>query len=304
MWTEKNIPDQSGRTAIVTGANTGLGFEISRALYQKGAHVILACRNLESATKAMAKIKECPGRGSLEIAHLDLSSLDAVRKFAESIIGSYQVIDLLINNGGVMVPPASKTADGFELQFGVNFLGHFALIQHLYPLMKNTLGSRVVSIGSGAYKMATLIDFDNLRSEKSYDPYREYAISKLADLQFMLELQRRFKADGAVTLSLAAHPGVTQTTLSRHMSAVDYQNALAQFKELMPAWQGALPALFAATDPNIIGGQYFGPDGKDELTGFPAIAELNSYAIDEIEAAKLWTFAETALELSGTIRSV
>ena len=292
MWTAENIPDQSGKIAIVTGGNSGIGYQIATALYLKGANVILAGRNIQALQGATENIGQVKANGSLDMGIIDLSSLSSVKAFAQDITGRYNNIDLLINNAGIMAPPASKTAEGFELQFGVNFLAHFALTQHLYPLLKNTAGSRVVTLSSGAYKMATEIDFNNLRSEKSYEPYREYANSKLADLQFMLELQRRFEKENAQTISLGAHPGVTSTSLSRHMSAQEYKSAVEQFGELMPASQGALPALYAATQPGLIGGEYFGPDGKDELTGYPAPALLNDYAKNEVSATSLWEFAQ------------
>ncbi|GAB4052974.1 oxidoreductase [Spirosoma litoris] len=292
MWTIENIPDQTGKTALVTGATSGIGYETALALYTAGAHVILAGRDGIKAEQAAATIQAKGGRGTLEIGVLDLASLRQINQFAESIRKRHDQLQILINNAGVMVPPASKTKDGFELQFGVNFLGHFALTGHLYPVLKQTAGARIVTLSSGAHRFVDTIDFANVRSEKSYDPNREYAVSKLADLQFALELQRRFERVGDTLISVAAHPGVTQTALSRHMPTAEYQAAVTRFGELMPAWQGALPALFAATSPTVNGGDYYGPDGESELHGYPALARISD-AGRNIEAAKqLWEFAE------------
>ena len=293
MWTKENIPDQMGKIAIVTGANAGIGYETALALYEAGAHVIIAARDAAKAEEAATMIKAGGGHGTLEVGILNLANLSQIKNFADSIKAKHTQLHILINNAGVMVPPASKTDDGFELQFGVNFLGHFALTGYLYPLLKQTPGARVVTLSSGGHKFVDAIDFENLRSEKSYDANREYAISKLADLQFMLELQRRFDQAGDHVLSTAAHPGVTKTTLSRHMPDDVYQAALARFSELMPAWQGALPTLFAATSPTVKGSEYYGPDGERELQGYPALAKLSDAAKNVATAQQLWDFAET-----------
>lgn len=290
------MPDQSGKTALVTGANTGIGYEITLALYQKGAHVIIAARDQSKAVEAMEKMIAIGGSGKLETGILDLASLEQIREFAGRIKNDHNHLDLLINNAGVMTPPQNTTTDGFELQFGVNFLGHFVLTGQLYSLLNNTPGSRVVTMSSGAHKMAEGIDFNNLRSEQSYDAYREYAISKLADLQFMAELQRRINSAGDHIVSTAAHPGVTESNLSRYMPEADYKAALEQFGTLMPAWQGALPALYAATSPDVRGGDYYGPDGEHELKGFPGRAVLSEAAKDNKAAQKLWECAE---EMTG-----
>ncbi|SEI91994.1 NAD(P)-dependent dehydrogenase, short-chain alcohol dehydrogenase family [Dyadobacter koreensis] len=300
MWTKENIPDQSGKTALITGANTGLGYEIAKALYEAGAHVILASRDEKKTNQATENILALPGKGAVESGILDLANLGQVRKFAEMIMEKHSRLDLLINNAGVMTPPESKTNDGYELQFGVNFLGHFALTGHLFPLLKKTVYPRVVTVSSGAHKMVKEIDFDNLRSEKSYDANREYAISKLADLQFMVELNRLATKSGEDIISVAAHPGITQTNLSRHMSQEDFQAALDHFKvkALMPAWQGALPALFAATSPTVKSGDYYGPDGEFELIGYPGIAELSAHAVNETQGKRLWRYAQAATGLN------
>ena len=242
--------------------------------------------------EALEKMKAIPGKGTLETGILNLASLRDIKEFADTFKKKHNYLHILVNNAGVMLTPESKTEDGFELQFGVNFLGHFALTAHLYPLLKQAPGARIITLSSGAYKLAQEIDFNNVRSEKSYDASREYAISKLADLQFTLELQRRIEQAGDNIISVAAHPGVTQTSLSRHMSEQDYKAALKHFKELMPAWQGALPSLFAATSPLVKAGGYYGPDGANELHGFPGPALINDAANDKVGAKTLWEFAE------------
>jgi NAD(P)-dependent dehydrogenase (short-subunit alcohol dehydrogenase family) len=291
MWTKNNIPDLSGKTAIVTGANAGIGFETALALYEAGAHVTLACRDLEKATAALQKIQQHGGKGSLATGQLDLSDLAAVKTYAQSFLQQHQQLDILINNAGVMIPPASKTADGYELQFGVNFLGHFALTGYLYPLLKATPGARIVTVSSMAY-LAGVIDFDNLRSEVSYDAMREYRQSKLADLILSVELQRRIVAAGDSVLSVAAQPGANNTTLSRHMDSSEFEAAVQRIGELMEPWQGALPSLYAAVASKAIGGALYGPDQDGGYRGYPAQSVITANALDETVAAQLWLLAE------------
>jgi len=297
-WTTENIPDQSGKTALVTGANSGVGYEIALALYKKGAHVILAARDESKLTEAMDKIAKAGGTGTLEIGVLDLSSLRQVAEFAVKIKDSHTRLDLLVNNAGVMTPPESTTAEGFELQFGVNYLGHFALTGHLYTLLKNTDGARIVTLSSGGHKMVDGIDFDNLRLEKPYDAQREYAVSKLADLLFMAELQRRITLAGDHVISTAAHPGVTESNLARYMDEEQLKAGIEKYGALLPAWQGALPALYAAVAPQVTGNDFYGPDGKYELQGYPAAGEMSAAAKDPATAAKLWKYAEEATGLT------
>lgn len=298
MWTTENIPDQSGKIAIITGGNTGIGFETALALSRAGARVIIAGRDDIKVNQAVDRINAQGTKGIAEAGILDLSSLVAVKQFARVIKEKYKGIDILINNAGVMTPPAGKTSDGYELQFGVNFLGHFALTGHLFPLLKNKPGARVVTLSSGAHKLTTHIDFENLHLEHSYDAYREYAMSKLADLQFTMEFQRRLDHSGIDMISAGAHPGVTETELARHMPEADYKAAVEQCNGLMPTWQGALPSLFAATSPFVKGGGYYGPDGENELHGYPAPAEISEAANDEILGRQLWEFGEKATGLA------
>lgn len=290
MWTKENIPDQTGKTVIITGANTGLGFEDALALYEKGANVVIAARDETKAQQAVAKIKAAKGNGNVSAALLDLSSLQSVKEFADDFNSNHSKLHLLINNAGVMMCPESKTAEGFELQFGVNFIGHFALTMLLYPLLKNTYGARVVTLSSGAHKWVEAIDFENLKLEKTYDPRREYASSKLADLMFAIELQRFIDSEGDSILSLAAHPGITLTDLQRHLE--DVEEKLSKYPVVMQPSQGALPTLFAATSTDAKGGCYYGPDGENELYGYPAQAKISDAALDETAAKKLWQYAE------------
>ncbi|HRI51630.1 MAG TPA: oxidoreductase, partial [Pseudomonadota bacterium] len=254
-WNFDSIPDQSGRIAIVTGANTGIGYETARALARKGAWVILACRDLAKASAAAARIQAEQPSGNVQAQPLDLSDLESVARFAERFAAEHDRLDLLINNAGVMVPPKSQTKQGFELQLGTNHLGHFALTAHLLPLLRRTPGARVVVVSSGAHHMGH-IDFADLNFEgRGYSPWRAYAQSKLANLLFALELQRRLRAAGAAVLVTAAHPGWTATDLQRTAGAARFFNPYFAMK---PA-DGALPTLRAATDPAASAGEYFGP---------------------------------------------
>ena len=293
MWTKNNIPDQSGKTVIVTGANTGVGFETALALYEKGAHVILAGRSLEKVEEAINRINKQKGNGLVEAGIFDLARLKSVKQFSETFIQNNKQLHLLINNAGVMIPPASKTAEGYELQFGVNFLGHFSLTGYLYPLLEKTPGSRIITVSSLAY-LRGIIDFENLRSEKSYDPMREYCQSKLADIIFSIELQRRLSANHKQTVSIAAQPGANKTELTRYMSTDALAAGIERVGPLMDPWQGALPSLYAATSTEAYGGKLYGPDKDGGYRGYPAEATITTNALDEGIAKKLWSFAEQA----------
>ncbi len=287
QWTAADMPDQTGRVAIVTGANSGIGYETARALAAHNAHVVLACRSLDKAEGAKARLlKEMP-EASLHVMPLDLSSLASVRAFAGAFLAAYDRLDLLINNAGVMVPPLTKTEDGFELQFGTNHLGHFALTGLLLPLINHTPHARIVTVSSTAHKMGK-IDFDNLNAEKSYSKWPFYGQSKLANLLFTYELQRRLAQAGETTLAVAAHPGWTATNLQQHTGQVQFLN---RFFAMTPE-QGALPTLFAATAPDVSGGAYFGPDGFFEMNGHPTRVTSIPRSHDEAVAARLWTVSE------------
>ncbi len=286
------MPDQTGKIAIVTGGNTGIGYETALALYEAGAHVIIACRDAERATEAIDTMKSTGGKGSLEFGLLNLANLGAIKSFAEYFKQKHQRLNMLINNAGVMMPPASKTDDGFELQFGVNFIGHFALTAHLYPVLKSTAHCRVVSVSSGASTFVDHIDYDNLKLEKPYEEMREYATSKLANVYFASELQRRAQPFSNL-MSNAVHPGVVYTELQRHIPKDQLEIAFSKYKKVSDPWQGALPSLFAATSPSASGGAYYGPDGENEQSGYPALSQRITPAMkDESKAAELWNYAE------------
>ena len=283
-----------GKIAIVTGANTGLGFETALALYQKGATVIVACRSEKKGEEAIAKMKEGAGSsgGKLIFGSLDLSSLASVKSFYETITTDYKTLDLLINNAGVMVPPPSKTEDGFELQIGTNFIGHFALTGRLFRLLESTTGSRVVTLSSIAHRGAC-IDFENFHLEKAYDPWREYGMSKLADMILTLELDKRLKAKNCQLASLAAHPGFSATELQKNVDP-----AIMEKLTLMTALEGAQPTLTAALSKEATSGQYWGPDGPNETSGKPALATIDPAALDESLNTKLWDWAEKTTGVS------
>jgi NAD(P)-dependent dehydrogenase (short-subunit alcohol dehydrogenase family) len=293
MWTKANMPDQTGKTVIVTGSNVGVGFETALAFYEKGAHVLVASRSLKNAEQAIERMQEKKGKGSLEAGVLDLSDLRLVKEFADSFVKKHRELHVLINNAGVMIPPASKTVQGFELQFGVNFLGHFALTGYLYPLLNAIPGSRIVTVSSNAYLRGT-IDFDNLKSEISYDPVREYNQSKLADIIFSIELQRRLQSIHAQTVSIAAQPGANKTELTRYMSEESLAEGIRRVGALMDPWQGALPSLYAAVSDKAIPGMLYGPDQDGGYRGYPAQAEITANALDETVGKRLWSFAEEA----------
>jgi len=282
----------SGKTVIVTGSNTGIGFETALNLYQQGAKVYVACRNEEKGLAAINRMKAKSGYGELVYGYLDLASLSSVKEFAEKVISTESRLDLLVNNAGVMIPPPSKSEDGFELQFGVNFIGHFALTGHLFNLLESTSGSRVVTLSSIAHRGA-VIDFDNFKLEKPYNNWREYGQSKLADLIFTLEFEKRLRNNGYQIMSLAAHPGFSKTDLQKYMDK-DMLDSL----ELMTAKEGAQPTLAACLRPDAKGGQYWGPDGPNEQKGKPALAKIDSVALDEKLNAKLWDWARKITEVN------
>jgi len=294
MWTKENMPDLSGKTAIVTGANTGIGLETAKALYEAGADVIVAARDRKKAEDAITSMRsEITGKGTLAAAVLNLANLQQIRTFAQTIESDYKQLDILINNAGVMIPPPGKTDDGFEMQFGVNFIGHFALTGHLFSLLKSAPQARIVTLSSGAAIRASTIDFDNLKLEKPYEAWREYAVSKLADILFTYELDRKVKDAGLNILSVAAHPGVTRTDLQRHIPSEQLEGLFAKFSEVMEPWQGALPGIYAATDQRVTGGTFYGPDGEEEYAGYPAPSRHNTAAMNDKDLArKLWQYAE------------
>ena len=297
-WTEKDVPDQTGRLAVVTGSNTGLGFDTARVLAGRGAQVVLACRDTAKADAAAARIRDLTPGADVAVQKLDLGSLASVRDAAAEIAAAHPRIDLLINNAGVMYPPKSTTADGFELQFGTNHLGHFALTGLLLPNLLNVDGSRVVVVASIAHNIRARISFDDLQWERRrYDRVAAYGQSKLANLMFAFDLQRRLAAAKAKTIAVAAHPGVAATELSRHVPGYTLPGVSWVFgKVLNTSEMGALPTLRAATDPAVTGGQYWGPDGFKELRGYPVLATPSRQSRDEAIQQRLWQVSE---ELTG-----
>ena len=286
-WTEQDIPEQNGRVAIVTGGNTGLGFETARMLAEHGAAVILAVRDVEKGRQAASRIA-----GDVTVQALDLTSLASIRSAAADIRAAYASIDLLINNAGVMYTPKRNTADGFELQFGTNHLGHFALTGLLLDRLLPVPGSRVVTVSSTGHRIQAAIHFDDLQWERSYSRSGAYGQSKLANLMFTYELQRRLAQHGT-TIAVAAHPGVANTELVRNIPAafrlpVTWLAPLLTQKPEM----GGLPTLRAATDPAVIGGQYYGPGGWGEVRGFPKLVTSSTQSYDQAIQQRLWTVSE------------
>jgi len=297
-WTTADMPNLQGRVALVTGANSGLGLETTRALAAKGAHIIMACRDQEKGRTARATIVESVPGASLELMELDLASLAAVRDFAKRFQADHTQLDLLFNNAGVMAIPFRKTQDGFEWQFGTNYLGHFALTGLLLPTLLATPQSRVISTSSVAHRTGK-IEFDNLNGERSYSRWSAYGRSKLANLMFAIELQRRLKRAGVDTISVAAHPGFSHTSLqstSATEAGAAMERLLYTFYKGQSAAMGALPQLYAATDPYIYGGEYIGPDGMFGMGGYPKKVRGIKPAYDEQVAAKLW---DASVEMTG-----
>ena len=287
-----NIPSQKGKTAIVTGANIGLGYETTIALAKKHMHVIMACRNIQKAQKAKETIMKILPTASLEIMILDLNSLKSVREFAADFIKNHLQLNLLINNAGIMIPPFAKTEEGFESQMGVNYFAHFLLTGLLLPVLEKTEGSRVISLSSIAHKSAK-INFENLNSEKSYSKIEAYGQSKLACLMFSYELDRRLKAKGSHIRSIAAHPGVSDTDLGRHVSKWLYSLLLPVVRLMSHRPENAaLPTQYAALAENLKGGEYIGPTGFSEMKGKPGIAKSTPLSHDSQIAKQLWEVSE------------
>lgn len=296
-WNVEQIPDQTGRVAVVTGANTGIGFETAAALADKNAEVVLACRNRQKAEAAIERIRERTPTAKLELIELDLASLGSVERFAAGFRDGHDRLDLLINNAGVMIPPFGRTEDGFELQFGCNHLGHFALTGKLLDLVDAAPVGRVVTVSSTAHRVGTM-DFDNLNSEKGYDRMAAYGRSKLANLLFTFELQRRLAAAGSSVIATAAHPGWTGTDLQRHSSLIAFLNRF--FAQSPP--MGALPTLRAATDPEAAGGDYYGPRGFFEMRGHPTRVGTTAAARNEADARRLWDVSDELTGVSYLVR--
>ena len=294
-WTTADIPSQKGRVAVVTGANSGIGLETASELAAHGAHVVMAARNLDKAKTAAALIGQRHPGASVSLQELDLSSLDSIYAAATQIRGDHQQINLLINNAGVMFPPKSTTKDGFELHFGTNHLGHFALTGLLLDRLLDARSSRIVTVSSAAHKWGR-IHFDDLQWQRGYSRLGAYGQAKLANLLFTYELQRRLS--GTETIAAAVHPGLSSTDIDRttpFLMRTFITPGPFQVMAQAPA-MGALPALRAATDPGVKGGQYYGPGGLGEVRGNPKLVKSSSRSHDPELAKRLWTVSE---ELTG-----
>jgi NAD(P)-dependent dehydrogenase (short-subunit alcohol dehydrogenase family) len=298
-WTTADIPDQTGRTAVITGANTGLGYETATALAAKGAHVVLAVRNLEKGKAAADLITTRTPGASVALQELDLSSLESIRGAADQLRSDYDEIDLLINNAGVMMTPKETTKDGFELQFGTNHLGHFALTNLLLDRVLAVPGSRIVTVSSQGHRFAREIRFDDLQWNRDYGRVRAYGQAKLANLMFTYELQRRLQ--GTNTIAVAAHPGGSNTELMRNLPATVRAVATVLAPLMQGPDMGALPTLRAATDPGVLGGQYYGPDGFGEQRGYPKVV-ASSVASHDVDAQRrLWAVSEELTSVVSTV---
>jgi NAD(P)-dependent dehydrogenase (short-subunit alcohol dehydrogenase family) len=291
-WTSDDVPGQHGRLAVVTGADTGLGFETARVLAARGASVVLAVRDTDKGKRAAAAIAGTAPGADVTVQPLDLASLDSVRAAAGELRTRHPRIDLLVNNAGVAFTPRQATRDGFELQFGTNHLGHFALTGLLLEQMLPVPGSRVVTVSSLAHRIRARINFGDLQGERSYSRVAAYGQSKLANLMFAYELARRLSGAGT-TIAVAAHPGLAATELSRYTPAiVAFSYALVSQNAAM----GALPVLRAATGPGVAGGQYYGPRGIFGARGYPELARSSRRSRDTAIQRRLWAVSE---ELTG-----
>lgn len=300
-WTTTDIPDQTGRVAVITGANTGLGYETAAALGAKGAHVVLAVRNLDKGKDAAALIHKRNPAAEVNLQELDLTSLDSIRAAAEQLRSDHDRIDMLVNNAGVMWTPKSTTKDGFELQFGTNHLGHFAFTGLLLDRLLPVAGSRVVTVSSIGHRIRADIHFDDLQWERGYSRVGAYGQAKLANLMFTYELQRRLATHGT-TIAAAAHPGGSRTELSRNLPS-PLRGVFNVVEPLVAqdAATGALPTLRAATDPGVHGGQYFGPDGFGQMRGHPKVVASSAKSHDVEVQKRLWAVSE---ELTGVVYPV
>jgi NAD(P)-dependent dehydrogenase (short-subunit alcohol dehydrogenase family) len=296
-WTSKNIPDQHGRLAVITGANSGLGFQTSRALAAKGARVVMACRDLAKGQVAADQILTTVPAADLQVMALDLASLDSVRAFAATLKDRYPALDLLVNNAGVMAIPFRNTADGFEMQFGVNHLGHFALTGLLLEALLATDHSRVVTVSSGMH-LSGKINLKDLNSENGYSKWGAYGQSKLANLLFAYELQRRLSQGNYQTISVAAHPGYAATNLQSagpRMEKNTLQGSMMNVANRLfaqSAEMGALPTLYAATAPDVNGCDYIGPGSMMGMRGYPHKASSSLASYDPELAYQLWLTSE------------
>jgi NAD(P)-dependent dehydrogenase (short-subunit alcohol dehydrogenase family) len=294
-WTITDIPDLTGKTVIVTGGNSGLGFESVKAFALKGAHVILACRSVSKGEEAKKSIVKFLPSADIIIMELDLTDLKSIRNFAAKFKQNNSRLDVLLNNAGIMMVPYGLTKDGFENQLGTNHLGHFALTGLLLEMLKKTPASRVVNVSSMAHTSGKM-DFNNLLYEngKDYTPMKAYSRSKLSNLLFTYELQRFFEKNHINSIALAAHPGLSETNLANHMMQKWYFRILMPIFAHMaqPASMGALPELRASVDPGAKPNEFYGPDGKRQMKGYPVLVQPKQNAFNKEDARKLWEASE------------
>jgi NAD(P)-dependent dehydrogenase (short-subunit alcohol dehydrogenase family) len=302
-WTLADAFDQTGKVVVITGANSGLGLESSRLLASKGAMVVMACRDTKKGEEAAVSVRAKVPSASLEVMALDLSSLASIAAFARALAQKHHRVDVLINNAGVMALPYRKTADGFEMQFGTNHLGHFALTAQVLPLLEAAPAARVVNVSSQAHRIGA-INFDDLQGEKSYSKWSAYGQSKLANLLFTYELERWLRKHGKRSIAVVAHPGYSATNLQGVGPKMESSSFTAFLMRLggvllaQSAEMGALPQVYAAIAPELSGGQYVGPDGLLEMSGFPRVVTSNDTSRNEALAAKLWEVSEQLTKVS------
>lgn len=294
-WTASDIPQRNSGLAVITGSTEGIGYEDALALSSSGWNVIMMGRNAQKGAQAIARIRYINPKANISFEKIDLADLSSIRAFASRMASKGQAIDLLINNAGVMTPPKRlETTDGFELQFGTNHIGHFALTAQLLPLLRKSQHARVVTVSSIANR-AGIINFDDLQSKFSYAPGKAYSQAKLANLMFALELQRQSERHGWGILSMAAHPGVSRTNLlitgAGRWSVAGMARTFLPFL-FQPSAQGALPTLYAATSPEAKGGVYYGPNKMNETRGFPSVAKIPAQAQDVNVSLKLWDISK------------
>ena len=287
-WNIDQVSSQFGKVAIVTGANSGIGFEVTLGLVKKDFEVIMACRNMQKAEEAKVKILKIHPKAKVNPMNIDTSSLDEVKKFANLFLKKYNKLNLLVNNAGIMMSPYKITEDGFENQFATNYIGHFALTGLLLPILTNTKDSRIISLSSLSYKWSEIL-FDDFHFGKGYRKTKAYGQSKRACLMFAFELQRRLSAAGFETISVAAHPGLSKTNLDQYYPALirPFGNLFLQ-----PGAKGALPILYAALDKDLKGGEFIGPDGFQQMRGFPKIIDADEYSNNKEVAKRLWNETE------------
>ena len=300
-WTHEEIPDLHGKTIVITGANSGIGYEAALHLAGRGAHVVFACRNEEKANEAMAQVQQRYPEALLSLIPLDLADLTSVRAFVDAFCSEHDQLNVLINNAGIMAIPRRETADGFEMQLGTNHLGHFALTGLLIERLLHTPASRVVNVSSLAHRFGAL-RFDDIQGKRSYDPWRAYGQSKLANLSFTYELDYRLRRHHADTIAVACHPGWAATNLQAVGPQMSNSPIKAKFSALgnqlfaQSAYMGALPTLYAAAADDVASGDFIGPDGLMQARGYPKKVRSNS-ASQSVEAGqKLW---EVSMQLTG-----